>query len=71
MPRPTRGDPAAASHKGIPQTEKYFACGLSTTIALVDCSGCSCHSSDSDTPIRSASSSCSSGSWSSSFGQAG
>jgi len=23
------------------QTEKYFACGLSTTIALVDCSGCS------------------------------
>ena len=21
------------------QTEKYFACGLSTTIALVDCSG--------------------------------
>ena len=29
-------------------TEKYFACGLSTTIALVDCSGCSWNSSDSD-----------------------
>ena len=37
-------------------TEKYFALGLSTTIALVDCSGCSCHSSDSDTPMRPASS---------------
>ena len=34
-------------------TEKYFARGFSTTIALVDCSGCNCHSSDSDTPIRS------------------
>ena len=35
-------------------TEKYFACGLSTTIALVDCSGWSWNSSDNDNPIRSA-----------------
>ena len=52
-------------------TEKYFARGFSTTMALVDCSGCSCHSSESEMPIRSASSRRSSGSWSSSFGQAG
>ena len=48
-------------------TEKYFACGLSTTIALVDCSGCSWNSSDSDKPIRSAPSSDRIGAWSSSL----
>ena len=52
-------------------TEKYFACGLSTTIALVDCSGCSWNSSDSDTPIRCAPSNARIGAWSSSLGQAG
>jgi hypothetical protein len=45
----------------LAQTEKYFARGLSTTIALVDCSGWSCHSSDIETPIRPASSRRSSG----------
>ena len=58
-------------YAGTPYTEKYFAFGLNTTSALVDCSGCNCHSSDSDTPIRSAPSSFSNGAWSSSFGQAG
>ena len=52
-------------------TVKYFARGFSTTIALVDCSGSSCHSSDSERPMRSAPSRRNSGSWSSSFGQAG
>ena len=36
------------------QTEKYLARGFRTTMALVLCSGCNCHSSDSDTPMRSA-----------------
>lgn len=52
-------------------TEKYLARGFSTTIALVLCSGCSCHSSLIETPIRSAPSRRSSGTWSSSFGHAG
>ena len=38
-------------------TEKYFACGFNVTIALVDCSGWSWCSSDSETPTRSAPSS--------------
>ncbi len=52
-------------------TEKYFARLFKITIALVLCSGWSCHSSDSDTPIRSAPRRVISGTWSSSFGQAG
>ncbi len=52
-------------------TEKYLAFGFNTTIALVDCSGCNCHSSDSEMPTRSASSNCKICAWSSSFGQAG
>jgi hypothetical protein len=38
-------------------TEKYFARGFSTTIALVDCSGCNWNSSEIEIPIRSAPSS--------------
>ena len=34
-------------------TLKYFASGWWNTNASVDCSGCSCSSSDSSTPIRS------------------
>ena len=43
--------------EGLAQTLKYFASGWWTTIASVDCSGCSCISSDSSTPIRAGSSS--------------
>ena len=52
-------------------TEKYLARGLRITIALVLCSGCSCHSSESDTPIRSAPRRRRIGACSSSLGQAG
>src|SRR5439155_14347227 len=41
---------------GWTQTLKYFASGWWTTIVSVDCSGCSCISSDSSTPIRDGSS---------------
>ena len=49
---------------------KYFASGWCTTIASVDCSGCSWNSSDSSTPIRSGRSSCTIFARSSRFGQA-
>lgn len=54
-----------------PQTLKYRAWGWWTTMALVLCSGCSCHSSLSSTPMRPEPSSSSIGSWSLRFGQAG
>ena len=44
--------PDAASARGH-RALKYFASGWWTTSASVDCSGCSCSSSDSSTPIRS------------------
>ena len=40
----------------LSQTLKYFASGWCRTMASVDCSGCSCISSDSSTPIRDGSS---------------
>lgn len=49
---------------------KYFASGCSRTNASVDCSGCSCNSSDSTTPMRSASSRSTSLARSSNSGQA-
>ena len=45
-----------SSAAGPAQTEKYFASGWWKTNASVDCSGCSCSSSDSTTPMRSGSS---------------
>ena len=42
-----------SSAAGPAQTEKYFASGWWKTNASVDCSGCSCSSSLSSTPIRS------------------
>ncbi len=64
--RPGSGDPASGDH-----TEKYRASGWWKTNASVDCSGCSCSSSDSSTPIRSGLSSSTTLRRSSMFGQAG
>ncbi len=50
---------------------KYFASGWWTIMASVDCSGCSCSSSDSSTPIRSGRSRSTSFTRSSRSGQAG
>src|SRR6185437_4780926 len=47
---------AGATEKGAHQVLKYFASGWCTISASVDCSGASWNSSDSVTPIRSASS---------------
>ena len=56
----------------IPQLAlKYLACGWCTTIASVDCSGCSCNSSESSTPMRSGFSRVTSFLRSSMFGHAG
>lgn len=54
----------------IRQALKYFASGCNRTNASVDCSGCSCSSSESTTPMRSAASRSTSFARSSRSGQA-
>jgi hypothetical protein len=67
-----RADRDGAGNRGWRQRAlKYFASGWCTTRASVDCSGCSCSSSLSSTPIRSGRSSETSLARSSRSGQAG
>ena len=67
---PSRSDPEAAPAP-TQRALKYFASGWCTISASVDCSGCSCSSSDSSTPIRSGFSRSTSLARSSRSGQAG
>ena len=65
--RPREGRSREGRHVAL----KYLASGWCTTRASVDCSGCSCSSSESSTPMRSGRSRATSLARSSSSGQAG
>ena len=65
--RPVGLGPDSVTHVAL----KYFASGWWTMKASVDCSGCSCSSSESSTPIRPGSSRSTSVARSARSGQAG